>query len=392
MAESRIFSAFRHPLGLFLTASLAAGLIGHFIHPQGHVVLTGLICVQFLGLIGPWINLAGCKGQVEPVSDRAWEGDRVAVEITVANRSFLPAVGMTFQAETLFECGICQVAGRGIYREVRRFEPPRRGGYLGRCRLGSAFPFGLLWRWREAVCSRELLVWPRTFPVVSIPDEIGREHHDGWRLNHRVGTGGDFLAVRPYRRGDELRHVHWGQTARHDQLVVCEFQAPARPTAMIIVDGHPKHHHGEGGDHSLEWALRIAASFVAGWIDAGVPVGLRIGSRQFPPECGARHKRALLDALALWEPESVTLGQALDGLEQRGDELQVVIATAAALAGLPPRHRRLSQRRFVVLSGPAFVRPGEEARLSVQPWLEITDPARAARQLLQPRKEAAHES
>ena len=66
-----------------------------------------------------------------------------------------------------------------------------------------------------------------------------------WLARDRPGTWGDVLGVRPYRRGDVLRRIHWPQSARHGQLVVCEVQA-SRPSVQIVLDTHPESHWARG--------------------------------------------------------------------------------------------------------------------------------------------------
>ena len=55
-----------------------------------------------------------------------------------------------------------------------------------------------------------LLVWPRTFPVGAGPRGGGAEDVDGLATRDRAGPGRP-AGVRPYRRGDPLRRVHWAR-------------------------------------------------------------------------------------------------------------------------------------------------------------------------------------
>jgi len=387
MSQGRIATNWYVSFPLLLAASLIAGIIWLLIHPHGMVILAGLVCVQLLGVLGPWLNLVGCRGRIEAVSDRAMEGDTVSVLMVVENRSWFPSWGTSVEAGGAFASALPYIGAKGVLREQLRFQAVRRGRYPTGCRLKNAFPFGLMGRQRELDCRRCFIVWPKTFAVPGLPDSDSGSRQDGWRLSHRVGTGGDFLAVRPYRRGDALRHIHWSQTARHDQLVVCERQAPTRPVVMLFLDVDPDHHYGEGPDHSLEWAIRIAASFVVGWGDLGIPIGLHLGAEVFPPASGGRQRRKLLDALALFGAcsQQQSLAQALDKGEGNEDCVQIVIAPAPALALLSARQGCLPKRHFVALRGPAFVRVKEiDTPMPIRPWIEVTDPARVAEQLALP--------
>ena len=157
------------------------------------------------------------------------------------------------------------------------FIPACRGEYPLRSPVvTSGFPFGLWLARRELSVAGTLLVWPRTFPVGPVPESVRGHSSDGLALRDKPGTWGDLLGVRPYRRGDSLRRIHWPQTARHGQLVVCEVQSSAVSRVQIVLDTHPSSHTGSAPDGSREWAIRVAASFVEGWIRQGVEVELAL--------------------------------------------------------------------------------------------------------------------
>ena len=127
---------------------------------------------------------------------------------------------------------------------------------------------------------------------------------DGLAPRDKPGTWGDLLGVRPYRRGDTLRRIHWPQTARHGQLVVCEVQASAVPRIQIVLDTYPGSHVGSGPDSSREWAIRIAASFAEGWIKQGAEVEMILDdvgciiARRLGPGTGRRACSTRLARLA----------------------------------------------------------------------------------------------
>ena len=73
-----------------------------------------------------------------------------------------------------------------------------------------------------------------------------RRASDGLATRDRAGQWGDPLGVRPYRRGDPLRRVHWVLTARHGELIVRELQSNAVPRVQIVLDAHPAAHRRLG--------------------------------------------------------------------------------------------------------------------------------------------------
>ncbi len=124
-----------------------------------------------------------------------------------------------------------------------------------------------------------------------MPEAAAGEAHDGLSARDGAGNWGDPLGVRPYRRGDPLRRIHWGQTAKHRQLIVCEVQSHALPHVQILLDTDLAVHSGPDG--SLEWSIRIAASFADGWIRQGARVDLL--SRDLEPNSRARSRRSHSD-------------------------------------------------------------------------------------------------
>ena len=170
--------------------------------------------------------------------------------------------------------------------------------------MACGFPFGLWEASRPLEVAAPLLVWPRTFPVGPVPDAEGSQASDGLATRDRAGHWGDPLGVRPYRRGDPLRRVHWGLTARHGELIVREVQSNAVPRVQIVLDSHAAAHAGSGPDGSREWAIRVAASLAEGWIAQGAEVELVLDGRSILPRGGSARarSRAVLDAMARFRP------------------------------------------------------------------------------------------
>ena len=221
----------------------------------------------------------------------------------------------------------------------------------------------------------------------------------GWHLATNPGPGAICWASVPIAGAISLRRIHWPQTARHGQLVVCEVQASAVPRVQIVLDTHPAAHAGSGPDGSREWAIRVAASFAEGWIKQGAEVELVIEGADCASRGGSARARsaAVLDALARLEPGGDRdLADLLSLAEHRRRDcgLRVIVTTDV---GLRAADRRSTSRRtgdrFVVLKAGAF--GADEPDRSVRPslpvvaWIWIDGPERVATCLLRAGKEAA---
>ena len=108
-----------------------------------------------------------------------------------------PASGLSTAA------GLAVIPGRKTSVCSWTFVPSRRGIYpLVPPRPTNGFPFGLREARRPLAVEAALLVWPRTFPVADLPEPAGEHSLEGAVSRNRVGSTGDVLGVRPYRRGD----------------------------------------------------------------------------------------------------------------------------------------------------------------------------------------------
>jgi uncharacterized protein (DUF58 family) len=384
--SARVRRLLYNPLGVLVLAALAALLCGLFLHPQGFVLGGGVGAVVVLGILWPWLSLRGLSGVLSFDRPRAVEGDKVEVCLTLKNRLPWSALGLVVRGRFApqGEAVVASIASAPRRRSARcrwSFVPACRGLYPLACpRLATGFPFGLWENSRPLHVEKSLVVWPRTFAVGPVPSVSGDQQVEGNVARNKVGFSGDVLGVRPYRRGDSPRRIHWPQSARHDRLIVCEVQSNTRPVIQLVLDADPRFHAGEGPDSSREWAVRIAASLAKGWLEAGAQVGAAWAGEVFPPASGQTQLHRLLDGLAgLPDDPGLALADVLRTPACRGfrDGLQVIVATDAALAdpgtaGVPAA----DVQRWVVLRTAAFAAeagssPGPLPALLVRPWLVI---------------------
>lgn len=386
------------PLGSLLLAATATLLGGFFLHPQCFVMFAGILGMLVLGAAWPWLALAGLSGRLSFSKARCREGDEV--ELTIAVRNWLPWGTWGLMVLGLEREGILTAAaarGQGLphapgRRETRRswtFTPPCRGAYpVGRPLLACGFPFGLWLAKKPLTLEGELLVWPRTLPVGSLPEEAGEQNQDRGVYCDQPGTMGDILGVRPYRRGDPLRRIHWPQSARHDRLIVCERQSVALPTVRLVLDLDPTAHRGAGPDGSLEWSIRVVASLVEGWREAGARLELAFGTKFFGSDAGLSQQHRLFDALARIVPEGGTpLSEVLKRPEvrERGAGACVIVTTDLGLVLLSARLLKDPSVHWVVLRADCFGGSCHDHAahrpLPLRPWLLLSNPEHLPHQL-----------
>jgi uncharacterized protein (DUF58 family) len=321
----------KQPIGWFIVGAMAAALTAVFLEPQLWIVFGSLVSVILVGVAWPWVAMRGTAAEIAFDCRRRHEGERVQVRLSLHNRWPWPLWGMSVENGFFLEpaesgerpvVALARVPGWSRSEYVFEFRPGARGVYPYKVpELATGFPFGI-WRASQRIfVQRELLVWPRTTPLTSIPSLGGDIADVIGMLFDRPGNEGDVSGVRPFRHGDRLRSIHWAQTARRDALIVTERQAAARRLVVIAVDvsafsqcGSPAAHQGSSTNSirnsmtiwrpvpsQLETAIRVAASIAQEFHAHHAQVRFVIGDVDLLLSPDAAGLRQLLDALARFQ-------------------------------------------------------------------------------------------
>ena len=175
-----------------------------------------------------------------------------------------------------------------------------RGRYeVGPLVVRMTDPFGLCELTRAFPSTDHLTVIPQVTPLPSVrlPGEYAGSGDS--RARSVAVHGEDDAATREYRRGDDLRRVHWKSTARTGELMVRREEQPWESRATVVLDTRAYGHRGDGPTASFEWAVSAAASIAvhlrAGRLQAAPGHRLRRGRGRHR---GGRRRALLLDHLA----------------------------------------------------------------------------------------------
>ncbi len=185
-------------------------------------------------------------------------------------------------------------------RAAYQLPTERRGVFpLGPLSAELTDPFGLA-RVRRVAAARDRLVVHPPIQMVRPPGRgagTDRQHSSGSPV---LGVQGEeFFAIREYRSGDDLRHVHWASTARLDELMIRQEETAWRGRLTVAVDLRRDLYRGD----AIETALSAAASVAAAGIRAQSQVRL-VTTAGVDTGYGssAAHERRLLDELAAAAP------------------------------------------------------------------------------------------
>jgi uncharacterized protein (DUF58 family) len=137
--------------------------------------------------------------------------------------------------------------------------PLRRGVLqLAGLTLARPDPLGLFRALRRHRSPQNLLVLPKRYPLppIALPGAM-RYQRGGVALASNVGQSDEFVALREYRQGDPLRHIHWRSWARVGKPVVREYEDEFFVRHALVLDTFVDHPHSD----VFEEAVSVAASF-----------------------------------------------------------------------------------------------------------------------------------
>jgi uncharacterized protein (DUF58 family) len=182
-----------------------------------------------------------------------FEGDRMQVELRIeSGRGTRGPARISGSVGAMALAAATGVIPKQGWAELRAIGPLSRGPVGARgWVLESGDPLGLF-RFRGPGIDSELaLVLPRFAALAkrSRPREV-----EASLAAPRAGSGSEMFGVREYRPGDPLRRIHWRSSARHNQLIVREFEPPGVQILGVFCD--PKPPNPETADQ----IARLAAS------------------------------------------------------------------------------------------------------------------------------------
>jgi uncharacterized protein (DUF58 family) len=126
--------------------------------------------------------------------------------------------------------------------------------------LARPDPFGLFRSFCQFRLPQSLLVLPKRYPLppLALPGNA-RYQEGGVALASNVGLSDEFVALREYRRGDPLRHIHWRSWAKVGKPIVKEFEDEFFVRHALVLDTFTD----DPASEAFEEAVSVAASFAA---------------------------------------------------------------------------------------------------------------------------------
>lgn len=244
---------------------------------------------------------------------------------------------------------------------------------LGPVTLRSSDPFGIFENERRIEQVEHLVIWPQTVDLPSFAPPIGRLTGGEalQRRTHHITT--NVSGVREYYPGDSFNRIHWRSTARHNRLIVKEFELDPSADIWLFLDMEQSVHCGAPAAPATEeetrvlplWVSRsdsfkieptteeysivVAASIAKHFLSKGKSVGLiTYGQRRevIMADRGERQLNKILEALAVVRAVGrIPLAQVLATEGQTfGRNVTVVVVTPSVWSDWLSLMRDMSRR------------------------------------------------
>ncbi|HIZ38148.1 MAG TPA: DUF58 domain-containing protein [Candidatus Ruania gallistercoris] len=154
-----------------------------------------------------------------------------------------------------------------------RLRPKRRGLLqLGPAVVLRTDPLQLM-RWRHVSgSSTEVLVWPATTDVADLV-RLWPQRHPRPSESGQPERSLDDLTLRDYRRGDDLRRIHWRSSARHGELLVRQDDPMVDTSLGLMLDLGPAE---ASPARATEWTVSACASLAVALLADGQEIQLAL--------------------------------------------------------------------------------------------------------------------
>jgi len=284
----------------------ALGLcVGSYLLGALEMLVIGVAALLLLAVSALWLALReepdlAVSRRVRP--DRLHVGSEGRIDLTVENlgRRATPMLAATDwfdEGRRAARFLVPPLAPGAVGRAAYRVPTRRRGRYrVGPLSLAASDPFGLARRAVTGAGDAELVIRPRVYDIVApvaIGSRVAAESEAASARAIASDLGSEFLTLRTYEVGDDLRRVNWRASARTGELMIRQNEARWRSRAAVVLDVHTSAHDLD----SFEVAVEAAASVTERLVRLRRQVELVTSAGEFLGTGGdARHD--VIDALA----------------------------------------------------------------------------------------------
>ncbi|MEZ5534062.1 MAG: DUF58 domain-containing protein [Thiolinea sp.] len=265
-------------------------LAANFQNSLIYIVCFWLMALLVLNILHTYYNMAGLKItaiRAEP----CFAGDHITLELELSRREqqrkYALNIGWPGQDNVRTDLIDNQTTRIKLTHPVQQ-----RGLFqLPRLQISSTYPTGLATVWSYFTPDIQAVIYPapKANPTQTATVSTGAENESGMETPR---GSNDFGGIRDYRRGDTLRHVHWGKYAQTGELYTKEFVDHQTEDCWLDWDAL--------GFPGIEARLSHLCSKVLELHEQRQTYGLRLPGTVIEPAHGEAHKTRCLHALALY--------------------------------------------------------------------------------------------
>jgi uncharacterized protein (DUF58 family) len=224
--------------------------------------------------------------------------------------------------------------------------------------------------------SRDLVKAVKRLEVVArraVNDQLAGQYHSVFK-----GRGMDFLDVREYQPGDDIRMIDWNVSARMDELFVKRFVEERELTVFLMVDASGSQLFGTTSMRKREAAAELGALIAFSAIKNNDRVGLMNFTDQvesfLPPKKGRKHVLRVITEILNVEPQGrgTDIKGALDYLARLTNKRAVVFLISDFQDDGYERALHVTNRRHEVV--PIVIRDPMEENLPNMGIVQLEDP------------------
>lgn len=290
--QRRIF-IFPSRAGLCFLAVLAVMLIAaiNYQNNMAFALVFFLFSIFIVAILHTFSNLSGlCIETLRGHATFAGESAEFDVQLRRTRERAYHAIELRWPGEAAAKISLADTQ----ITTVKLFHHSRYRGWLrpGRLLVQTFYPLGLLRAWTWIDLDIAALVYPR--PIAG-PRPVNEEGEADFGARAMKKGSEDFHGFRPYRSGDNLRHVMWRAYAKGQPLQTKQF-------AETHVQSHWLNYDSCTGER--EHRLGVLCYWVLELERKGEIFGLQLPDAVLAPDSGAEQREKALRMLALFQSSS----------------------------------------------------------------------------------------
>lgn len=205
-----------------------------------------------------------------------------------------------------------------------------------------------------------------------VQDLFSGEYHSVFK-----GQGIEFIEVREYQPGDDIRNIDWNVTARYGYPYVKKFREERELLVMILVDLSASQRFGSVERYKIEIAAELSAVLAFSAIQNNDKVGLLIFTDQIerviPPKKGRYHVLRLIREVLCYRSQGkgTDLGKALEYAGRMLNRRSIIFVISDFLAtGYEKALKTLSRKHDLVA---LRIKDPREEQLPRLGYIEVED-------------------